>query len=456
LAPVSLTKKKCLHCNKRVPNLENHIKREACFTVGVYCKNCCIIFLKTKQYHNHLGSCKNIAGGALKCQFCSFKFQDRYALVNHLYTDHLDKLPVPHKKCKHKVWCLGLKNHHSKKCIFCDCQLSTKSDLMLHLYSKHVNEIAPKREDYECSLCLEKFCSISLLYIHHKNGNCIIKSHKICPICMYPVANNVDLLVHVQMIHNQKSIDKRQAFFCISCVQIFNSQEQLDVHYQKNHIYMCDVCGLICQKKSILDMHRRSTKFCKICRLCPGVFFPDKTSVKSHMRKHNWCEICKNFYAQEEMPQHLKKTHSLRCDFCTNANFKNEKELEKHRSEFHIFCDKSQCSKWFAGIDDWLIHKIKSSIKTVSNSSCEIPKTVNCLHCFQPFANVSDLERHVLEMTCFYSINVCRFCLRSFFSKPEFNKHVQNSRCAQNECELCEVKFSSSAQFTYHRITFSL
>jgi len=458
---------KCLHCNKRVPNLENHIKREACFTVGVYCQNCCIIFLKTKQYHNHLGICKNIAGGALKCQFCSFKFHERYALVNHLYTDHLDKIPVPHKKCKHKFWCIGLKNHHSKKCIFCECQLSTKSELLLHLFTDHKDfkEIAPRDEaknNFECGLCQKSFSTISLLYIHHKTRAC---SAKKCPICLYPVENNVDLLVHVQMTHNQKSIEDKQAFICTSCVQISNSQEQLDDHYRKQHMHMCDVCGLIFQKKSCLDIHKRTDNFCKGCRMCPRVFFLSAKSVKSHMQNHVCCKTCKKYFSEEEMPKHLqeeaKMVNRLRCEFCTNLTFNNEKELDAHMHKFHFICE-SKFSKSFAGVEDFFINKIKLSVHlTTSKKSTRFntslvrsTQNLNCLHCFQPFTMAIDLENHISQMICFYSINVCRLCQRSFFTKSDYDNHLKNLYCAQNECEFCRINLLSKADFALHMYNF--
>jgi hypothetical protein len=423
---------RCLHCRQRVLDLEEHIQNEECFTVAYYCQNCCTIFNRTEHFRLHMKICQQKTE---RCQFCSFEPTDQIHYSQHLYKEHLDQLPVPYKMCNHGSWCLGLRDHRSKKCIFCLRLFDSETDLLKHLFSEHQDaDVTKSQLKFPCNFCKASFTAVSLLFLHHLKSGCFTRK---CLKCLYTCKDNVQYSKHIKMLHNPHHI-----FPCPSCAQIFSSSKELAVHSKLHHNFVCDICSRRFSKPTELQCHREALNDCKKCRFCPSVVFRDAESIKSHMVKHMWCLKCKNFCSKRELLTHKHQNWTkYQCNPCTNLFFETEAALDLHRHSHHFAC-KLGCAKFLAGVEDFFLHNLKHHLEN----------NLNCLHCYQPFENALSLSEHVAQMSCFYTFKICKYCQMTFHSHTDSKNHMTHSPCVFNECIFCSCKLPSSEALTLHSL----
>ncbi len=171
--------------------------------------------------------------------------------------------------------------------------------------------------------------------------------------------------------HLKQRMEKDKHFFkCMSCVEMFNTQDDLSSHVEHVHVekgnqkFLCKICGHVSKVKSALERHMiiHSGEKPFICQKC-NQSFTRKVNLSDHIRiVHEGrclkCNLCsKSFTARRTYTWHLslhakdiidengerRKSSCPVCDrqFDTKSSF--DRHVASHNAE-------SQKSKFLCGI----------------------------------------------------------------------------------------------------------
>ncbi|XP_059049559.1 zinc finger protein 425-like [Achroia grisella] len=303
----------------------------------------------------------------MTCNKCSKKFKKINTLLAHMKThsekpyqcqicgrcfiqnSHLQR----HIKC-HRVWPEGLSGTTAK---------STEVDLL----------------SYSCSYCDMVLSSYIQFRAHLKNHLSLKKFKCIQDGCVSFYDSIENLLNHVTIDH------KSPKYSCHNptCNNVFNSLEQIAIHYQ-NHSecrteacstipkkYKCLQCDASFRRLEKLSLHMLTESHKKTCIHCGNTFASDKR-LRLHLQVHRklkpfQCNICNSsFHMKKYLSVHMLK-HGDRqypCSICSHT-FKRSDLLQRHMKIHQLrrtftcpFRDTLNCKKEFSRSD-----KLKTHIK---------------------------------------------------------------------------------------------
>uniref|UniRef100_A0A1B6KF91 C2H2-type domain-containing protein n=1 Tax=Graphocephala atropunctata TaxID=36148 RepID=A0A1B6KF91_9HEMI len=240
---------------------------------------------------------------------------------------------------------------------------------------------------FECGMC--KFnCSELLIHKSHQILCHSDKNNLVCEYCNYQTSLCTNLANHIR-VHFQ--ID------CPHCDYQCSLKASLDAHVLRYHSEMrylqCELCEYSCKShgkfQKHLQLHKTTSKYqCEECKM----FFTNKKSLKSHIRKHSIekttfkCTECELQFSQKyHLKVHMKCHEQLYvCDTC-NRKFAKKTFLTVHmkvHSQEPLKCKK--CNSVFSRKNYLKLHM-----------RIHVPKYSKCEHCPFKSINPSDLSKHI-------------------------------------------------------------
>lgn len=199
---------------------------------------------------------------------------------------------------------------HDFKCYICKSEShGTAEALMLHLNSVHLDKLP-----YTCPKCVMETVVIKTV----QKLNLHLRQHlnpEKCPYCdkRYTTMNNV--ATHIEIAHSD---DKSQtSWTCKHCEAEFTSKSSL-VHHMKLHTTAasCELCGKVFKERSKLRIHiqRRHEKVKKYeCHICHKKLV-SLDSVQNHIKTYHTdqvykCRYCEKTYKSEITHRYHEKKH---------------------------------------------------------------------------------------------------------------------------------------------------
>ena len=290
-------------------------------------------FLSIKYFHMHLSqkheeehgpdiynSLPVPKGSRRKCPICKRVFKSRTIVMEHYALAHPEAQIYNCSLCEQRYPTLsGLNSHifksHERKlsdlvCLFCGKDFTLKQELEDHIATDH------KEKKYECSKCEASF------------------------------RGHIALITHIEKVHERK---KHQ---CSTCGEVFESMMRLESHIAQKHdrtkLFQCPSCNASYISKKALDGHISFVHDKSTGHLCPecGENFKEKRGMKDHILavhegKRFDCQFCnKTFHSILTMQSHIRNIHEGRkpkpekCSLCDKI-FVNKGTLRKHTEAVH-------------------------------------------------------------------------------------------------------------------------
>ncbi|ESN99984.1 hypothetical protein HELRODRAFT_113396 [Helobdella robusta] len=177
-----------------------------------------------------------------------------------------------------------------------------------------------------------------------------------CRQCSYQACYGKQLEEHVSTLHSSEALDR-----CLCCQMIFFNDDDLKIHYQKNHPKCyCSECGFISQHGYVMRRHMQShTEEGRKCMFCSKLY-KDRYVLNMHLKmvhspveKSFTCTTCsKSFNRKAHLVRH-ERTHAPKKPFIChhpNCNYSasERSDLSKHslvHGEPQFKCN--VCSKKF-------------------------------------------------------------------------------------------------------------
>lgn len=265
----------------------------------------------------------------------------------------------------------------------------------------------------------------------------------VCSLCDNAFRNEKQFLEHLE-IHGIQ-LRKNNA---ISNVPINNTEQLLFMQEKEDgfstpHVvrpFKCCLCGLVFDRVSQLDNHKRSVHHrerSKVCQICGKGFFR-QTDLKTHLNIHLGtnrciCEVCgRKFNHMSNLTRH-SRTHSgvkpYPCTIC-GKRFTQINTLARHK----------------------VIHKRKSG-------------SMDCCFCDKRYKSASGLKEHLRKSHRFTEKSnsegngrtmkrqhYCKICGESFQFVELLRIHETRHRNAETlECKSCNQKFEKMDEIKEHR-----
>lgn len=189
------------------------------------CKTCSRIFKDRQSLTKHLINYHS----EYACEICGQKVQSKCEIVSHIRFSH----PNCHLFChcgnilRNKADLAEHKRDHRNSfvCQFCADMLPTKIKLKMHILSLHRKILS-----LSCGICLKLFETQYILRDHvrlvHKNSLMPLTS---CTVCGKNYGSKWKTYDHLNKSHGR--IFKA----CKACLEVFESEEQLERHYSAAH-----------------------------------------------------------------------------------------------------------------------------------------------------------------------------------------------------------------------------
>ena len=257
----------------------------------------------------------------------------------------------------------------------------------------------------------------------------------------------------------QKHLKQSGSLFdCIFCEKVFCTEENLQTHYQKEHI---------------LEENKASENNPKniiMCAFCGENFGRNVHKFRKHLASFHPlnkgqkfdCKDCgKIFSSYEKLSYHRDYQHNyrkrkvLKCDHCTKTYFLNWALKQHIRSHFPDYqCDK--CDKTFGSKATFTYHQ-----KLVECEEKKRKKRNNnymCGECNKTFTQKTNLKTHVktFHQGSGYVRFKCDQCDQEFKSKGARYNHKQQSHPTASTkkyfCKKCSYSTYTKALFKFHLI----
>ncbi|CAK1546757.1 unnamed protein product [Leptosia nina] len=256
--------------------------------------------------------------GKFVCQKCKRQFKTRNKIVQHICSEHDEKMSFSCKLCgKMYKEVMALINHgqrsHGLKEFFCSFKCGYSTGYINGL--KNHEKSHTREYKYTCKECNKGF-NVRTWYKEHQNIHKGIKEFK-CNICGAAFHVKRYLSTHKTSVHPESLTKKRYA--CPFCALEYASRGQLNLHLKEHGVTndcLCDQCGKVLKDVKRLAAHKlqHSTARPYMCGKC------NKTFAK----KYNW-KIHQNTHTNEKL---------YKCLICEKA-FSQQSALNRHTVSKH-------------------------------------------------------------------------------------------------------------------------
>lgn len=162
------------------------------------------------------------------CEICGFKFSQKARLVTHKQR-HASERNFHCQYCRKTfktkrdvgVHTREIHIHRTFNCEICGLEFKRKGALKYHELT-HTNSF-----DHPCQMCGSKFKSDTALNCHVKKVH--TERRYGCTECEKKFHSNHLLMDHIERMHG-----RQMRFFCDVCVEVFTSEQQLNVHLARH------------------------------------------------------------------------------------------------------------------------------------------------------------------------------------------------------------------------------
>lgn len=390
--------------------------------------------------------------GGLACTHCDKLFRDKTSLKRHLRF---------------------VNRMHVYKCHGCDYECKTLALLLDHISTDHKDkmhefsvffreddEAKSMKEPKKCGICDMIFNGHNLLH-RHRNQSHFLGDYR-CDQCQEPQLTHYDLQLHLSKEHLQtleKIIPdthglerqeledgrikfKRISFTCEVCQQPFPFDSSCDNHKRKEHLwgtFACSPCGLDCHFAKDMIGHVRN-------------FHPDNPEVT--------CPICQSDFHYDKFLEHYEA--------CVEASFKAKSKLASTRSKMHYqrnkdkmkrpstpsFYQCDECGKSFKS-------KVIFKGHLHSHRGTEKYKCEECDYTTHFKAVMTDHRKMHLRAKGFTNgsselvlYQTCHICGKQFAQMQGLKKHIEGFHEGikrERPCEECGKIFNSSGAYYHHK-----
>ncbi|XP_045469140.1 zinc finger protein 729-like [Harmonia axyridis] len=374
------------------------------------CKSCARIFKDRQSLAKHLVNYHS----EYTCEICSQKTQSKCEIVSHIR--------FTHPKCK--LFCKicgtilrsqqNLADHindHSNSyvCQFCGDSLPSKIKLKMHILSLHRKILS-----LSCGICLKLFENQHILKDHvqlvHKND---LRPLTSCTVCGKNYGSKWKTYDHLNKSHG------RIFKVCKTCLEVFNSEEELNLHCEEMHSLNNQNISSIKQSTYVKQEAEEidESESCK--EEMEGVeeidqpsdetfnnFTPDISAVKISMlekrlmgkkiEKEDTCPKLEENKTSEEQPKFL----SIKSKLATT-----KKSANSPRYEYDV----AQQS---------------SSKRTVYVNS-DVPSL--CEICFKTWPAKKHLWQHYIRCHKSVAATVCGICLKTNVDYVTLQEHLKQN-----------------------------
>ena len=229
------------------------------------------------------------------------------------------------------------------------------------------------QKTYECSTCLESFCSESALLNHQRRIHKDANSHFICPFCDKIFLTKASLSLHKQDLHSSSD-----PFTCKHCNGQFSSK------YSRNN-HLCLSEGSPCIANEVTFSNNQCSR--------SGQSAPLMHSTNNHRRLTNSC-----------LSTQRKRQHSGSSSIHHQGEPKENITLVRKVGK----------------VDLSKVGKESAATKGVIGSSDE---PYLCDMCFEPFKTKIGLNNHKRTHIGRSEPFICSICHRGFVSKRNLRRH---------------------------------
>ncbi|CAL8283276.1 unnamed protein product [Gadus morhua 'NCC'] len=381
--------------------------------------NCSVRLVRLEELTRQQGGRKGRPG-----VFCGKVIPNKANMIVHMRT-HNDKKPY--------------------KCDKCTKRFSDSYALKIHMRT-HSGE-----KPYRCDQCMKCF-SLKDTLNKHMRSHSGEKPYK-CEQCSKRCSRRDALNIHMRTHSSEKP------YKCDQCMKCFSLKDTLNIHMRTHSgekPYKCDQCQMRFSQNNILKNHLRTHTGEKPyrCDQCPKCFSL-KGHLKTHMRTHSGekpykCDQCtKRFSHGCNLKNHLR-THSgempYKCDQCTKCfSLKGSLKihLRTHSGEKPYTCD--QCTKCFS-----LKGRLKIHLRTHS-----AVKPYKCDQCTMRFSQKGTLKIH-LRTHSGEKPYKCDQCTMRFSVKGNLKIHMRTHTGEKPyRCDQCPKGFSLKGTLKIHMRTHS-
>lgn len=319
-----------------------------------------------------------------------------------------------------------IKKEKSISCTLCDIKFAERSAFKTH--NKRIHCENPKQ--FYCKKCKKTFRGFDYFVLHNVN-NCPKKLTFECEMCSKRVFQKKRLLAHFGNYHKIAAL---RTVVCPQCGRRFTNERILLLHLQthkkqpaenRKHAFECKYCSQVFLFEAVCIQHM--TKTCYLRKS-----FEDSDSEGKQFQ----CNICSHTFKQKcGIVEHMKMVHSN--DIVAVKKYKCS--MSNNILRQYPCCDEN-----FIG-DTWNQEHVKTE-------ACQF----KCRKCKIQFANLYTLLRHCAKHTtkvyqCLVHLQQCRKCDKKFQWKSKIPKHLRSEEDLLNlKCEFCYKQFKCKTKFKTH------
>nr|XP_013189846.1 unnamed protein product [Amyelois transitella] len=303
------------------------------------------------------------------------------------------------------------------------CELCIVGYPNKNTYLQHLRSHDKFNKKYECDTCHQRFDAKNYLVKH-----CSTHLYKyVCKICNEEFLRKQYVQRHVRHEHDR-------AYECRYCGRHFQCKVEILSHFKTHIEFVCDICGKVALKKSVLERHMRVRHLPHICKIC-NITFKTKRSHRSHIQK-----------------KHIKsRTEDAFCVEC-NVQFDNVPTYKmhlntsvKHKPKSNVKYPCPECHKLF---------NKKMNMKYHYNYAHTGRTKFYCEACAKYFLNNYQLRRH---KAAFHDKikplknKFCPHCGRGFSERRILNNHIRTHTGERPfVCAVCGAAFTQAYPLTTH------
>ncbi|ETN66866.1 hypothetical protein AND_001332 [Anopheles darlingi] len=192
-----------------------------------------------------------------------------------------------------------------------------------------------------------------------------------CTKCSYKTNYSVAFKLHTQK-HRDNESRLEKGYECPHpyCLQMFDTQQQLDQHHMANdhNRFVCEICGVELKHRTSFDVHmeRHSGVANFPCLYCSASFYT-RTECQSHINSRHVvtdrmkCPTCGALFRSRKLLRQHQTSHESerkhQCSQC-DVSFKSQHYLSRHVREAHegVRFNCTYCSKSYRRKDKLRLH----------------------------------------------------------------------------------------------------
>ena len=321
-----------------------------------------------------------------------------------------------------------------------------------------------------CVVCNEPFQAGREL-MKHTIGVHNIKVHETndCDYCEMDFRNTNELLAHAELDHTLDKIkeqhDKRLS--CKSCLQSFNSKEELKNHLKLVH-FKCKWCNFLTistktMKEHFLSHHPKVQPEPEAKnrqagpQLKPNTGSGGLSRFKITVEPYNKCHTCNRlFFFENNLETHMTKVHSGKEDIVAEkepTSVKPEKDWLKRSlpnlgEMLETIPKNLLVSKEDESKSEYEFMEIINNVKNTQCESFEVNKlTMKCRSCDFHSASNKSMEIHIdnVHNLVFYKCEECGTKLRSELKLDAHIKQNHKVKLVKEEC-VVRIKYKRRCQ----------